>query len=112
MGGRGNGAARNTGSAGSTAANKNVEIPKRVTSKNLTDDVYEQIYRDPTSIPVGTIIKDTDDTSFKYRGNGDWLFKNSFNPRWRPLQATVYDNTEVKERIRGALTRLNRSRKG
>lgn len=105
MGGRGNGAARNTGSAGSavanknvagTAATKNIEVPKRITDDNgkMTEAVRKQLLDNISSIPKGTIIEATiwadhipNTVAYRAEGNGEWSRRTTYDRSYRKVTA-------------------------
>lgn len=109
MGGRGNASARNTGSAGSAVANKNVagaasisekqkniEIPKRITDDNgkMTEAMRKYLLDNIDSIPKGTIIESasyagdiSNRVAYRADGNGEWSKKTIYDRGYTKITA-------------------------
>ena len=78
--------------ASSTESSSNVEVPKRINAKNMTEEIFQKLMNDYNSVPKGTVIslelsrKDdyfgnmTLTRNYKYEGDGVWKLKTDGGP--------------------------------
>lgn len=118
FGGRGSSGGKGTGTGASSSSSKSVTIPKTISSKNMTPELYKQIYSNPSSVPVGTQIKyytggaGSGNQILKYEGDGVWSYKdmsdgkrftykeNPYIPEYKGKSAQQISTMEIRKALK------------